>query len=62
MIIDGDELDFTDSGEHLRRGMTVCRRLEPSLLDSLLCVGIGSAAHLLDHFRGSGVLSVTLPK
>jgi hypothetical protein len=61
-IVDGDGRSFTDSGELLRGRTADFRRLELSLLDSLLCDGIGSAAHLLGHSRDSGVLSVTLPK
>jgi hypothetical protein len=61
-MVDGSRRSFADSGEHLRRGTAICRRLELSLLDSLLWDGIDSAAHHLGHSRDTGVLSVTLPK
>jgi hypothetical protein len=54
-IIDGDELDFTDSGEHLRRGTAVCRRLGLPLHDSLPGDEIGNEAHLLGHSKDSGM-------
>jgi hypothetical protein len=54
----GDELKLADSGEHLRKGTTDCRRMELSLLDSLLCDEIGNEAHLPDHSRDSGMVSV----
>jgi hypothetical protein len=57
-IADGSRRSFADSGEHLRRGTAICRRLELSLLDSLLWDGIGSTAHLLGHSRDSGMISV----
>jgi hypothetical protein len=62
VIVDGDGRSFADSGELLRGRTVDYRRLELSLLDSLLYDGIGSMAHLLGHSRDSRVLSVTLPK
>jgi hypothetical protein len=54
--VDGDELDFIDSGEHLRRGTAVCWRLESSLLDSLPGDEIGNEVHLLGHSKDSGTV------
>jgi hypothetical protein len=57
-IIEGGELSFADFGEHLRRGMADCRRLELPLLDSLPGDEIGNAAHLLGHFKDSGMAPI----
>jgi hypothetical protein len=54
-IMAGDELDFADSGEHLRRGMAICRRLGLPLHDSLPGDEIGNEAHLLGHSKESGM-------
>jgi hypothetical protein len=58
MIIDGGELGFTDSDEHLRRGTADCRRLELPLLDSLPGDEIGNEAHLLGHSKDSGMAPI----
>jgi hypothetical protein len=42
----------------LQKGTMDCRWLELSLLDSLLCDEIGNEAHLPDHSRDLGMVSV----
>jgi hypothetical protein len=53
-IVDGSMRSFADSGEYLRRGTAICRRLELPLLVSLLGDEIGNEAHLLGHFKDAG--------
>jgi hypothetical protein len=46
---------FADSGEHLRKGTAICRRLELPLLDSLPGDEISDEAHLLGHSKDAGM-------
>jgi hypothetical protein len=57
-IVDGSRRSFADSGEYLRRGTAICRRLELPLLDSLPGDEISNEAHLLGHFQDLGTAPI----
>jgi hypothetical protein len=57
-IVDADGRSFADSGEYLRRGTAICRRLGLPLHDSLPGDEIGDEVHHLGHSKDSGMVAV----